>query len=348
VALNIESLIAYAPFSFFRRPRFSSEFAFVPSFDLGLSGIGGVLSICFASSSRRRAISVSVYSSLTAFLFGIGEEPTVRQKRPKGTIKTEHDLGNIKAEIPSAQLAAIGALALAFNEVEATLDRLLFAVTRLEAHLQLEVSTRIAGIDGKLEIIKAGAKKILDAEMWLFLAEAFGENHFKKLKIYRDCVIHARHLNPSVGTGVKVDSKAEVYDTLVRVDILDAAYSLLVVLRKEFSEITSLVLGTMALTASAADAPERAQIEVKIANCRAQALEHRTTRLALPPLPEYPSESELRQADAHANIDQTEVLMHWWYEPFSQPYRPPFAHWLYHQPATDVPLPLEEAEKKKP
>jgi hypothetical protein len=43
------------------RPRFFGGFAFVPSLDLGLSGFGGVLSICFASSSRRRAISSSLY-----------------------------------------------------------------------------------------------------------------------------------------------------------------------------------------------------------------------------------------------------------------------------------------------
>jgi hypothetical protein len=70
--------------------------------------------------------------------FAWHEEGTdMRQKRPKGTIKTEHDVIDIKAEIPIAQLAAIGALSLALNEVEATIDRLLFAVTGLDQHLQL-------------------------------------------------------------------------------------------------------------------------------------------------------------------------------------------------------------------
>jgi hypothetical protein len=54
----------------------------------------------------------------------------MRKKRDKNTKKSDHRLGNIKEEVPEKQLSAIGALALAFNEVEANASqaRNLFAV----------------------------------------------------------------------------------------------------------------------------------------------------------------------------------------------------------------------------
>jgi len=271
----------------------------------------------------------------------------MRQKRPKGTTRAEHIIVDIKAEIPASQLAAIGAMALAFNETEAAVDRLFFAVTGLDQHLQLEVNTRINGIDGKLEIIKVGAKPLIEKEIYDGLSEALGKSYFKELKTYRDCVIHVRHLNALTGVGVKVDRQADVYDTLVSINILDAAYNLLVILRKEITEITSLVIGIKALRLFDGDDQERARLEAKIASCRAQALQHRSERQSLPPLPEYPSESQLRLADFQANTAQTEVLMHSWYQPFSQP-QPARSLWLYHSQATDVPLPPKENEKKKP
>lgn len=77
--------------------------------------------------------------------------------RSKHTRKPTYRVVDIKKEIPERQLAAIGALALAFNEVEAALDRLFFVVTELTEPLQLEVSTRIGGLDGKRPITKKGA-----------------------------------------------------------------------------------------------------------------------------------------------------------------------------------------------
>jgi hypothetical protein len=164
----------------------------------------------------------------------------MRKKRDKNAKKSDHRLGNIKEEVPEKQLSAIGALALAFNEVEANLDRLFFEVTGLDEHLQLEVSTRIGGIDGKLAIIKRGAEKILDNAEFVQLSEMLGKGVFENLKIYRDCVIHARHLNVSTGVGVKVDRQAQVFDVLLSQNALDTAYILLAAQRsqKQFPSFT--------------------------------------------------------------------------------------------------------------
>jgi hypothetical protein len=91
----------------------------------------------------------------------------VKRQRPKATPIPSSIIGDLKKEVPQSTLAAIGALALAFNEAEANLDRLFFVATGLDESLQLEVSTRINGIDGKIEIISKGAKNFLSTEIGL-------------------------------------------------------------------------------------------------------------------------------------------------------------------------------------
>jgi hypothetical protein len=241
-------------------------------------------------------------------------------------------------------LSAIGALALAFNEVEANLDRLFFEVTGLDEHLQLEVSTRIGGIDGKLAIIKRGAEKILDNAEFVQLSEMLGKGVFENVKIYRDCVIHARHLNVSTGVGVKVDRQDQVFDVLLSQNALDTAYILLAALRREIAEAIPLIHGMKLLKKIAADDPKRAPFESVTANHRAQFHQYRSERLALPLLPEFPSESELRAADFQAKQAQTAAVMDWFLSSPMPPPFPPRGAWIG---GTDLVLPILPPEEKK-
>jgi hypothetical protein len=120
--------------------------------------------------------------------------------------------------------------------VEAALDRLFFVVTELTEPLQLEVSTRIGGLDGKRPITKKGAAQFLDVADLRQLSELLGDGVFGQLKDYRDGVIHARHVNAVTGVGVKIDRRAKVFDYLVSREALEAAYKILVVMRAELDE----------------------------------------------------------------------------------------------------------------
>jgi hypothetical protein len=234
----------------------------------------------------------------------------VRRKRPKNTPLPSSVIGDIKKEVPQPQLAAIGALALAFNEVEANLDRLFFVVTGLEDHLQLEISTRIYGIDGKIEIISQGAKKILHEQDWLQLTEAMGKGFFGLQKTYRDLVMHARHINPATWVGVKVDRQADVYDFLLDEKTLKIAYDLVVVLRKEFDEVVALIYGLKQLNISGG--PGKVHLEAKIAGHQVQYRHYRTERLRLPQMPKFPEEPEVRVAGFQAQQAQTAILNSWY------------------------------------
>jgi hypothetical protein len=234
------------------------------------------------------------------------------KRRTKDTQTLSRRVVDIKNEIPESQLAAIGAMALAFNEAEAALDRLFFVVTGLTEALQLEISTRIGGLDGKIEIIKKGAVQFLDEPNLRLLQELLGDGAFGRLKDYRDGAIHVRHLNPSTGIGVKVDRKAQVFDYLVSEKVLNIAYNLLVAVQKELDEVVILAQGMKALKLLAAGDPNRAPLEAKITICHFQFQLYHNERLALPQLPEFPSESELRAADFQAQQALTAILTGWY------------------------------------
>ena len=271
----------------------------------------------------------------------------MKKHRRQSHKDTPHTIIDIKNEIPQTQLAALGALALAFNETEAALDRLFFAVTALSDTLQLEVSTRIGGLDGKIEIIKKGGEQFLADPELHQLQEALGDGVFGTLKDYRDGAIHVRHLNPRTGVGTKVDRRARVFDYLIGETTLDVAYNLLIAVRKELDAVTTLVHGVRSLNSLSETDLNRSQLEVKLAAIRSQLQLCRTERLNLPQLPEFPAESELRQADLQANTAHTETLMKW-YQQFSQPMQPQPARSLWLSQTIGVLSPLKEGGKKKP
>src|SRR3989442_1227843 len=62
---------------------------------------------------------------------------------------------DIRNELNTDQLAMIGAIALKYNDVEATIDVLLGYTLNLSIDAILEVTSRINGIEGKIEIAKA-------------------------------------------------------------------------------------------------------------------------------------------------------------------------------------------------
>ena len=61
-----------------------------------------------------------------------------------------------------------------------------------------EVTSRIHGIDGKIEIIKVAISSIgASDDIKGVVGGTLGDDHFKKYKKYRDAVIHARVLDAS-------------------------------------------------------------------------------------------------------------------------------------------------------
>lgn len=75
-------------------------------------------------------------------------------------VRERIDLGAIRHVRPGltdGQLAAIGRTAVIFNDMEACVDELLHRLAGLRPEIAFEVSTRINGLDGKIEIINQAA-----------------------------------------------------------------------------------------------------------------------------------------------------------------------------------------------
>ncbi len=257
---------------------------------------------------------------------------------------------DIKRDIPEKQLASLGALALAFNEAQATLDGLFYVVTDLPEYLKLEVSTRIGGIDGTLAVVKIGAKPFLSKIELKQLEESLGNSWFSKMKIYRDGVIHCRHVNVVTNLGVNVSRQAHVFEFLIRQDALDAAYNLLEILNRELRAFLNLIAANRFLATAGPDDSKKVQLEATSKAMSSEVLQHRIARLALPPFPEFPTELQLRQAEMEVQKAQLMLTM----PGLRQWDMPPHFQQRLHSPAllnilglNAPPLPLMESQKKK-
>jgi hypothetical protein len=272
-------------------------------------------------------------------------------KRPRSAATTRPALvsGDIKKDLTKDQLAAVGAISFAYNKAEDRIDDLFGIVTGLSGQTRLEVSTRIHGIDGKMGIILRGAKELgVTAEDQGLLEELLGEKGvFGKLKTYRDAVIHSRVIHAPSSIGLRVERKAKINEVLLSQPALDALYVHLNACCSELTVAASVLHLALAIKNAATGDPSRAQLEAGRPALSAQLQGCRTQRRSLPPIPKFPSESEFRAAEAQWQKARQDELAGWLVRPWDMPqHRLPPA-WLRME-TTEPPLPLRDAEKKKP
>src|SRR4249920_3359014 len=82
--------------------------------------------------------------------------------RRKAVLNEDHRAahGSVRHDLDADQLKGVGAVAMAYNELEAFVDTIFVVITGLGEQLGLEVGTRINGVEGKVAIIKAAAKML--------------------------------------------------------------------------------------------------------------------------------------------------------------------------------------------
>jgi hypothetical protein len=234
----------------------------------------------------------------------------LKQRHVRGPDDHDPVILNIKAQIPPPQLQGIGALALAFNQVESTIDRLFFVITDLPEELQLEVSTRMGGSEALLDVIELGAKPFLTAREMRRLEDALRDKGFGKLRDCRNGIIHIRHIDLATGVGVEVAKKGNIWDRLVNIEVLEKAYNLLVALNHELIAVLFLIVTVKKINALADDPTNKSRLEAVAATYRARFQESRSARLALPKLPKFPSESELKTAKAQYDLEFLNMISH--------------------------------------
>ena len=197
--------------------------------------------------------------------------------------------GDIKLDLTTAQLAGIGAVALAYNYGETAIDRALGLALGIGYKLYLPLVTRINGMDGKIDLLKLAAKEFnLPTNLQSDFAETLG--YFATLKTYREGVIHARVLDADLGLGEVIERRARHSEVLLTETALDGLYAHLDAVSHELACWIVIWLKLRNLTLLDAGDPKRAQIEADLLDATALYQSHRNKRLSLPPLPEFPEE----------------------------------------------------------
>jgi hypothetical protein len=188
-----------------------------------------------------------------------------------------------------AQLAGIGKVSITFNAAEELIDDLVRIGWRLDFDPK-EILTRIGGIDGKYHLIKHAAKVWnMPREMQEALETTFGEADFRLLKKYRDGVIHARPWDAENAVGVVVERQNRRAEVLLSVEALEGLAQRLEVM---WLELRELKLAYRALRDKVLDYEEpdqhKEQLAAEYQGAMARFRLHRSQRLSLPPLPEFP------------------------------------------------------------
>jgi hypothetical protein len=213
--------------------------------------------------------------------------------------------GNVRKDMTKTQLAAIGAVSLAYNEAERVLDILLGGNLGLISRgigLTYDLTSRINGIDGKVAIIKSSLTQLsVPRDTLAAVADTLGEAGFSLYKKYRDAIIHSISLDAKAGISAGPYNRGKSSEVLVTPAALNGLYRRLVIIRSELFLISGI--STQALTKF-----ELTQHECPI--CRAYAYptrpvpslfvkeirgatalirKHQKRRLSLAPLPEFPA-----------------------------------------------------------
>jgi hypothetical protein len=154
--------------------------------------------------------------------------------------KYAYPKGKMIRQLTIHQLAAIGAIALAFKELEVAIDALLFEVIGQPHSAVLGISC-IINMEDKITTINKGIAHFgLEPEYGKQIKEAL--DAFREFMVYRDAINHAR-----IMSGLELESCGKAISDISRDDVLNAFYDHLVALEKEISSAAVLVKGISTL-----------------------------------------------------------------------------------------------------
>ena len=217
---------------------------------------------------------------------------------------------SIKGSLDEKQLAGIGAVALAYNYAENSINKLFVEIAGVRKDVSRDVVTRINGIDGKTAIIKKGFRTVTEDENILRMINAlFGEKGpFTQCKRYRDALIHSRVLDSEAGTGIYDIHRDKIWDVMHSVDALDVLFDTLDLLRSEIAKLSVVYRILNRIRSTRGDLLAKERYEQHLQVCLAQVLEIQRMRSSLPKFPEFPEPRPFPAASEFDPVDLSERL----------------------------------------
>lgn len=153
--------------------------------------------------------------------------------RLAGNNRSGSSFQDIKRDFSPAQLEAVGAVLLEWNELEFMLDNALYSGEELPAECLHEDLPRKV-LDQKIDRFRKAA------EMWELPADAVlsmksSIDDFETLKAYRNAVAHSRIYDSPRCIGARITRKGVIEEVLLTTEALEWLYQQLKVLRREFA-----------------------------------------------------------------------------------------------------------------
>ncbi|MGN6147966.1 MAG: hypothetical protein ACTHPD_05445 [Rhizomicrobium sp.] len=166
-------------------------------------------------------------------------------KRKAPIPRSGSKVDDVKRDLSQPQLASIGAIAIAFNELEFLLEAFLYTALGLPGQLWFDVVKRISSIEAKTDIAKLA---IDDLERLLVLVFERPDLSFatdakttigliSETKVLRDMVVHCRVYDAPNAIGEKGSYKGVMDQVLLTLDALGWLYDRIDSARKELLAI---------------------------------------------------------------------------------------------------------------
>lgn len=194
-----------------------------------------------------------------------------------------------KRDIRPALLNNVGAITLTWNYIEHGINFILGMSLKLPPPIGEEVTSRINGLDGKIEILKRAAKLLwkMPDHYLKIIGDTLGaiEEH----KRYRDGIIHAGVFHPESPVADTLQRRGVTDEVLVTDEALNALYERLTYLQAEIDVLTYVYFCCF-LWGEKEYGRKKRLIAKEMEACTVQLCILQKRRKALPPLPKFPAE----------------------------------------------------------
>jgi hypothetical protein len=202
------------------------------------------------------------------------------------------------------QLAELGAISIAWNQVEGQIDhigsQILFRKSPFYVWLELN---DVVGLTGKLRLIRACVShaEILDEPAKRCIETAL--QGVSDYRAYRNAVIHHHIYDHKKGIAGFIAENGKAYQVLVTFEALSGLYKRIELLKNEVSQLAPLLMmeatpDLIRIHDPKTGHPEldqrKALRERAVPQATKEVLRYQTERLSLPPLPLFPDARRVR------------------------------------------------------
>lgn len=216
-----------------------------------------------------------------------GQDPIYRKALPRLTTLR---MQPFEQDFQEDHLTSIGKVSIYFNYMESALDRLLVNSLGIDPKIHLDFTTRISSQDAKVELTRKAITTIqLPKDVKSIIAESIGDSGFKKLKSYRNRIIHATMMDKGTHIGVSNKRQGKKEEIYLHPDAIGGVSERILHLTNEINHHAHTA--RLSYTISIRKQVGLGGLERILEQLRAshlKALEDRQYRLDLPSLPRLP------------------------------------------------------------